>query len=371
MSTKQQVEETENFQLNAPEEETNDIVDTPTPVSEKTQSGRKLLNKERMENEALEILQKIVNLDVSSFEAKENLQQEILSIAQKELTKFSNANSAFLAKLMSNDKADVSNSFDQFKKAMTYLDPHASKKSTLSKIFGFLTPKDTPEEMTQKREKQLDETKKIIDDAMSGLYSAKNMLMRNNAAIEVEQEDMVEYIDLIESKVYLLTKLNSLLDDYIKRQEAASRAKGGASSYAKFLKEEFSFRVKQRVMDIQSNFGVSMQTFLFLDVTRKQNQALMDWITRCSTVDLEVLRTAIINKNQGEFTIQANEFMKNFEKITIEQKDKLVDKAEDIARETKEIKQRIERLRLLTGGAPIEDSALQNQSKGTSSPGPR
>lgn len=347
MATKSKEIENDSFQLQEPETASSEIVDTPV----KTQSGRRLLNKNHMENEALEYLHKIVNLNVESFDEKENLLQELSNIAAPELKKFSNANSSFLAKLMETPKTDIHNSFDQFKKAMTYLDPHATKKSTFSKVFSFLTPKESVEEITEKREKKMEETKKIIDDAMSGLYTAKNSLMRTNAAIEVEQEYMISYIDSIESKVHLLKSLNQYLDEYIAQQEAVSRAKGGNSAYAKFLKDEFSFRVKQRVMDIQTNFGVSMQTYLFLDVTRKQNQELMQWISRCTTVDLEALRTALVNKNHSEFTSQASDFIKNFEKITLDQKDKMVSKAEDIERETHEIKQRIERLRVLTGSA--------------------
>lgn len=310
-----------------------------TAVAFETRSGRKLTNKKEIEGQALDYLYKIANVEPNSPDAMVLL-EEIGNIGARDIKKLSGLNNSFLSKQMLAEPMNVENAIEKFKKVASYLDPYAEKKNTLSKIFGFLSPKESPDEMLQKREKRIKEAEKMIDESMSDLYVAQNKLTRMNAAIEVEQEDMEVYMDLIDSKTYLVDVLGKYLKKYIDDQKPA---------YGEYLKSNFLFTLNQRTMNIYSEYGVCIQAYLFLEVMRKQNVELINWIKSCSSTKVSSLRTALLIEDNKDFAQQASDFIKEFEQVVIEQKDNLVGKSGDIERETREIKERINKLRILTG----------------------
>lgn len=310
-----------------------------TAIAFETRSGRKLTNKKEIQEQALDYLYKIANVEPNSPDAM-ILLEEIGNIGARDIKKLSGLNNSFLSKQMLAEPMNVENAIEKFKKVASYLDPYAEKKNTLSKIFGFLSPKESPDEMLQKREKRIKEAEKMIDESMSDLYVAQNKLTRMNAAIEVEQEDMEVYMDLIDSKTYLVDVLGKYLKKYIEDQKPA---------YGEYLKSNFLFTLNQRTMNIYSEYGVCIQAYLFLEVMRKQNVELINWIKSCSSTKVSSLRTALLIEDNKEFAQQASDFIKEFEQVVIEQKDNLVGKSGDIERETREIKERINKLRILTG----------------------
>lgn len=259
----------------------------------KTQSGIELKDKEKLDQIAFEIFEEVQKVDPKSEEER-LLLEKISSIGNADLKKFSNLNNYFLNSLMGESTVDSSQLMDDFKSMVELLSPYKNKSQ------GFISLLKTSFHKLMNKELSKDDLNNIIEKMTIMLYTTQNNLLRKNATIEVEKEEMDVFINIIEEHLYVVKKLDTLISDYAQKQSPA---------FKEHLTNTFDFTAKQKHIDIATSFGVNIQTYLSLDVILKQNQQIINWIKKTSTIHLEALKTALVYQDLQQFSQKASEFI--------------------------------------------------------------
>ncbi|HEV3142117.1 MAG TPA: toxic anion resistance protein, partial [Vicinamibacterales bacterium] len=127
-----------------------------------------------------------------------------------------------------------------------------------------------------------------LNAIITGLYSSRDQLLRDNADIEQEKENLWTLMGQLEQFAYLAQKVADAIDARIAQvaQTDAERAK--------ILKEDVLFYARQKQQDIATQQAVNVQGYLALDLIRKNNEELIKGVDRATTTTIAALRTAII-----------------------------------------------------------------------------
>jgi len=127
-----------------------------------------------------------------------------------------------------------------------------------------------------------------INAILTGLADGKDELLRDNVSIEQEKTAMWENMQRLEQYVYLGKQLDARLSARIAEVEASDAHK------ARVLKEELLFYTRQKVTDLLTQLAVGVQSYLALDMIRKNNLELIKGVERASTTTIAALRTAVM-----------------------------------------------------------------------------
>ncbi len=129
-------------------------------------------------------------------------------------------------------------------------------------------------------------SQKHLNAIIESLYSGKDELQRDNAAIDQEKQNMWQLMGRLEKWAYLAKQLDDALSAKIDAITDPQRKK--------ILQEEALFQLRQKRQDIATQMAVDVQGYLALDLVRRNNVELIKGVDRATTTTVSALRTAII-----------------------------------------------------------------------------
>ncbi len=126
-----------------------------------------------------------------------------------------------------------------------------------------------------------------IQAILTRLADGKDELLHDNAAIDVERQNLWKAMGKIEQMVHVSKTLDARLEAKAAELDYADPAK------AKAIRESALFYVRQRTTDLLTQMAVSVQGYLALDLVKKNNVELVKGVDRASTTTVAALRTAV------------------------------------------------------------------------------
>ncbi|WP_073976319.1 toxic anion resistance protein, partial [Erythrobacter donghaensis] len=126
-----------------------------------------------------------------------------------------------------------------------------------------------------------------IQSILASLQSGKDELLMDNAAIDVERQNLWAAMGKLEQMIHVSKTLDARLEAKAAELEMTDPAK------AKAIKETALFYVRQRTQDLLTQMAVTVQGYLALDLVKKNNVELVKGVDRASTTTVAALRTAV------------------------------------------------------------------------------
>jgi uncharacterized protein YaaN involved in tellurite resistance len=126
-----------------------------------------------------------------------------------------------------------------------------------------------------------------IAQILKSLQSGKDELLMDNAAIDVERQNLWAAMGRLEQMIYLSKEMDRKLEDRANDLDHTDPAK------AKAIRETALFYVRQRTQDLLTQMAVTVQGYLALDLVKKNNVELVKGVDRASTTTVGALRTAV------------------------------------------------------------------------------
>jgi uncharacterized protein YaaN involved in tellurite resistance len=126
-----------------------------------------------------------------------------------------------------------------------------------------------------------------IQAILARLASGKDELLMDNAAIDVERQNLWKAMGDLEQMIHISRTLDAKLEDKANELDATDPAK------AKAIRESALFYVRQRTQDLLTQMAVTVQGYLALDLVKKNNVELVKGVDRASTTTVGALRTAV------------------------------------------------------------------------------
>lgn len=127
-----------------------------------------------------------------------------------------------------------------------------------------------------------------INAIVESLYSGKDELLKDNAAIEQEKVNLWNLMQSLRQYIYVGKKIDGQLETKVAALETSDPEK------ARVVKEEMLFYVRQKNTDFLTQLAVSIQGYLALDMIRKNNLELVKGVDRATTTTVSALRTAVM-----------------------------------------------------------------------------
>lgn len=127
-----------------------------------------------------------------------------------------------------------------------------------------------------------------LDTILRALQNGQDALLKDNAAVEGEKLRLWEIMNRLQEYAVLAAALDAQLNDEIDTVRASDPAR------ADQLASDLLFAVRQKHQDLLTQLAVSAQSYLALDVVRKNNVELIKGVERASTTTISALRTAVI-----------------------------------------------------------------------------
>ena len=126
-----------------------------------------------------------------------------------------------------------------------------------------------------------------INSILGSLSSGKDVLIKDNAAIDVERQNMWTTMGRLEQMIHISKTMDARLEAKALELDAIDPAK------AKAIRETALFYVRQRTQDLLTQMAVTVQGYLALDLVKKNNVELVKGVDRASTTTVAALRTAV------------------------------------------------------------------------------
>ncbi len=126
-----------------------------------------------------------------------------------------------------------------------------------------------------------------IASILTRLGSGKDELLKDNAAIDVERQNLWAAMGRLEQMIHVSKALDGKLEAKANELEAVDPAK------TKAIRETALFYVRQRTTDLLTQMAVTVQGYLALDLVKKNNVELVKGVDRASTTTVSALRTAV------------------------------------------------------------------------------
>ncbi|MFT3967305.1 MAG: toxic anion resistance protein [Sphingobium sp.] len=126
-----------------------------------------------------------------------------------------------------------------------------------------------------------------INAILGSLASGKDTLIKDNAAIDVERQNMWATMGRLEQMIHIARTMDARLEAKALDLDATDPAK------ARAIRESALFYVRQRTQDLLTQMAVTVQGYLALDLVKKNNVELVKGVDRASTTTVAALRTAV------------------------------------------------------------------------------
>ncbi|ARS25834.1 toxic anion resistance protein [Sphingomonas sp. KC8] len=126
-----------------------------------------------------------------------------------------------------------------------------------------------------------------ISSILARLAGGKDELLKDNAAIDVERQNLWAAMGRLEQMIHVSKALDAKLEARAMDLEATDPAKANA------IRGTALFYVRQRSTDLLTQMAVTVQGYLALDLVKKNNVELVKGVDRASTTTVAALRTAV------------------------------------------------------------------------------
>jgi uncharacterized protein YaaN involved in tellurite resistance len=126
-----------------------------------------------------------------------------------------------------------------------------------------------------------------INGILGSLASGKDVLIKDNAAIDVERHNMWATMGRLEQMIHISKTMDAGLEAKALELDSTDPTK------AKAVRESALFYIRQRSQDLLTQMAVTVQGYLALDLVKKNNVELVKGVDRASTTTVAALRTAV------------------------------------------------------------------------------
>ena len=227
----------------------------------------------------------LVAQDVNSPEFGKRVDQ-LTNMGRKEIMEASAQSNRFLDKPIRrmDESSGVGADLAELRRVVEDLDP--SKKGNLmtkQKLFGIIP-------FGNKLRNYFDSyqsSQTHISSVLARLGNGKDELLMDNAAIDVERQNLWVAMGKLEQMIVMSKQLDTKLEEKAAELELSDPAK------ARAIKESALFYVRQRTQDLLTQMAVTVQGYLALDLVKKNNVELVKGVDRASTTTVGALRTAV------------------------------------------------------------------------------
>ena len=127
-----------------------------------------------------------------------------------------------------------------------------------------------------------------LDAILHALRDGQDELGKDNAALNLEKQQLWEAMGRLNQYVYVAERLDARLAAGISDIEAINPEK------SKALRDDVLFYVRQKHQDLLTQLAVSIQNYLAIDIVIKNNIELIKGVDRASTTTISALRTAVM-----------------------------------------------------------------------------
>ncbi|MET1754554.1 toxic anion resistance protein [Novosphingobium sp. RD2P27] len=241
--------------------------------------------KSKLEARVTEFVKDLVAQDANSPEFGKRVDQ-ITSMGRREIAEAAGQSNRFLDRPVRamDETSGVGADLAELRRTVEDLDP--SRKGNLlgpRKLFGVIP-------FGSKLKNYFDSYKSAqshISAILARLQNGKDELLMDNAAIDVERQNLWKALGRLEQMIFMSKALDKELEDRAAALDATDPAK------AKAVRESALFYVRQRTQDLLTQMAVSVQGYLALDLVKKNNVELIKGVDRASTTTVGALRTAV------------------------------------------------------------------------------
>lgn len=238
-----------------------------------------------LEQKAEAFVSELATLDPNSPEFGKKVDQ-LTTMGRKEIAEAAGQSNRFLDRpVRAMDKENgVGTDLAELRRTIEDLDP--GKKGDLftrKKLFGIIP-------MGNKMRNYFDSYKSSqnhIASILSNLGSGKDELLKDNAAIDVERQNLWAAMGRLEQMIHIAKSLDAKLEDKAAELDISDPAR------AKAIRETALFYIRQRTTDLLTQMAVTVQGYLALDLVKKNNVELIKGVDRASTTTVAALRTAV------------------------------------------------------------------------------
>jgi uncharacterized protein YaaN involved in tellurite resistance len=239
----------------------------------------------KLEQRVEAYISELIAQDVNSPEFGKRVDQ-LTNLGRKEIMDAAGQSNRFLDKPIRrmDEESGVGADLAELRRTVEDLDP--SKKGNLmskEKLFGIIP-------WGSKLRNYFDSyqsSQTHISSILSRLASGKDELLMDNAAIDVERQNLWAAMGRLEQMIVMSKQLDAKLEGKAAELELSDPAK------AKAIKESALFYVRQRTQDLLTQMAVTVQGYLALDLVKKNNVELVKGVDRASTTTVGALRTAV------------------------------------------------------------------------------
>ncbi len=227
----------------------------------------------------------LIAQDVNSPEFGKRVDQ-ITNMGRREIAEAAGFSNRFLDKPVKAMDADTNVGADLAELRRTIEDLDPGKQGNLlapKRLFGILP-------FGNKMRDYFDGYKSAqshIGSILTRLASGKDELIKDNAAIDVERQNMWAAMGRLEQMIHVSKALDERLEEKALELDSTDPAK------AKAVRETALFYVRQRSTDLLTQMAVTVQGYLALDLVKKNNVELVKGVDRASTTTVAALRTAV------------------------------------------------------------------------------
>ena len=241
--------------------------------------------KSKLETKVQEFIDDLVAQDVNSPAFGQRVDQ-ITNMGRREIAEASGQSNRFLERPVRamDETSGVGTDLAQLRRTVEDLDP--SKRGNLlapRKLFGIIP-------FGNRLRDYFDSYKSAqshINSILGSLASGKDVLIKDNAAIDVERQNMWATMGRLEQMIHISKTLDARLEAKALELDSTDPAK------AKAIRESALFYIRQRTQDLLTQMAVTVQGYLALDLVKKNNVELVKGVDRASTTTVSALRTAV------------------------------------------------------------------------------
>ncbi len=241
--------------------------------------------KSKLETRVEAYISELIAQDVNSPEFGKRVDQ-LTNMGSKEIMEAAGQSNRFLDRPIRqmDENSGVGADLAQLRRLVEDLDP-STKGNLMSKqkLFGIIP-------WGNKLRNYFDSyqsSQEHISSILGRLGNGKDELLMDNAAIDVERQNLWAAMGRLEQMIVMSKQLDSKLEEKAAELSMSDPAK------AKAIKESALFYVRQRTQDLLTQMAVTVQGYLALDLVKKNNIELVKGVDRASTTTVGALRTAV------------------------------------------------------------------------------
>ncbi|HKX23345.1 MAG TPA: toxic anion resistance protein [Rhizorhapis sp.] len=259
-----------------------------TPVTREKAAGLVPIDdqkKSKLDEKVDGFIDDLVAQDANSPEFGAKVDQ-IVNMGRKEIADAAGQSNRFLDRPVRAMDADNSVGADLAELRRTIEDLDPSSKGDLftkKKLFGIIPFGNRMRDYFDSYKSAQSHIRSILTNLASG----KDELIKDNAAIDVERQNLWAAMGRLEQMIHISRTMDARLEEKALELDSTDPAK------AKAIRETALFYVRQRSQDLLTQMAVTVQGYLALDLVKKNNVELVKGVDRASTTTVSALRTAV------------------------------------------------------------------------------